>query len=158
MTNCLIFRNLKIEISSTLILSISSFIFSLISILLSVFFTNYLILKEKKETVEKIQRKQELFIKEADELFKNGLFRSALIVMGKLIESALQKELLKKRNVYIDKPSLKMLIDIGLREELINPKTANSIKRIRNLRNQAAHLEIQLKKEDAEKALKETAF
>lgn len=112
--------------------------------------------RDKEEAVGVIQLKEENAIRQAEELYKGGFNSAALVEMGKLIEIALQKALLQKRNIDIKRASLVRLLDIALKTELIDSKMAHSIKEIRNMRNKAAHLDIEFKREDAEWALNET--
>jgi len=147
----LVILDVKTELIS-LIFIIMSIISSLISIMLSTIITH----REKEETVGAMQLKEENAIKQAEELYKGNYYSAALIEMGKLIEIAIQKELLQKKNIDIKRAGLVKLIDIALKTEIIDSNMASSIQEIRHMRNKAAHLDFELKKEDAEWALYET--
>lgn len=148
----LINLNIKTEFLSLIFGIISGIIVSLISGRWS----RRISRSDKEEAVSAIQLKEENAIKQAEELYKGDYYSAALVEMGKLIEIAMQKTLLQKKNIDVKRASFFQLIEIALKTELIDSKMAGSIKEIRNMRNKAAHLDFEFKKEDAEWALNET--
>lgn len=149
-----IFINLNVK--PELLGLIFGVISGIISFLISIRLSGRIARREKEEAVGAMQLKEENAIKQAEELYKGDYYSAALIEMGKLIEIAMQKALLQKKNIDIKRASLVQLIDIALKTELIDSKMASSIQVIRNMRNKAAHLDFDFKKEDAEWALNET--
>ncbi len=148
-------RNLFVDYAS-----IISMIFSILSLIVAAIsgwgLKDSISKRQKTETVKAIQSSEEKIIKQAEELYKQEFYSPALIEMGRLIEIALQKKILDKTNLDPRRYTLHQLLDIGIKNKIIDNKLVSSIKEIRAMRNKAAHLQIKFNKKDAEWALKET--
>lgn len=139
-------------ILNLIITGISGAIVSIISYIIGKRMTS----RQKNEAIKDIQNTEEDAMNKAVELFQNGFYSASLLEMGKIIEIALQKKLLKEKNLQVQRTGLGKLLELAVKYEVINNRMISSIEEIRNMRNKAAHLDIEFSKKDAEWALNET--
>lgn len=137
---------------TSIISGIAGVILSMISYIIGRRITS----RQTNEAVKDIQNTEEDVMNKAVELFKNKFYAASLLEMGKLIEIALQKKLLKEKNLQVQRTSLGKLLELAEKYELIDLALKSGIEKIKIMRNKAAHLDIEFTKKDAEQALNET--
>ena len=136
--------------------AILGFIIGVISFFIAFKSGQAITIRQRDEEVKRIQNVEEQALEQAESLFKGEFYAPALIEMGKVLELALQKRLLKVKKFDVKRFNSPQLIDFALKNQLIDQNVVSSIREIRSLRNKAAHLDIKFSKKDAQWALDET--
>ena len=110
-------------------------------------------LKQKKDRQQEELESQEIRELEiASRLLHDGYYSQAILEAFKVLELHLFKQL-KKRDIRVQKNRFADILQFSQSNRILNNDDLNIINEIRDMRNSAAHLDIQHTEEQAEKAL-----
>lgn len=129
-----------------------SFVLGIISsVIAKVLVDKYL--KQKKDRQQEELESQEIRELEiASRLLHDGYYSQAILEAFKVLELHLFKQL-KKRDIRVQKNRFADILQFSQSNRILNNDDLNIINEIRDMRNSAAHLDIQHTEEQAEKAL-----
>lgn len=92
-------------------------------------------------------------LQQAEEMFRHGFYTGAIIEMFKSIELALKKRIYENTEINAKTFGFHRLLQFALQKKILTSEQVEELNEIREIRNRAAHLAIELTKEDAERAL-----
>lgn len=135
--NIMIYLNIITSLSGIILASITSKIF----------------LKEKRQNIiEEIEEQKIKDLENATKLYVNEFYSHSLLESYKVLELFLYKKLVDK-NIRVSKHNMIDMMNIALKENIINNNDMIIINDIRKMRNLTAHSNFQHTKKDAEYAL-----
>jgi len=127
-----------INISPKILISISSFIGGLITFIL----TNIILKETKRRLRDNIEEQEIKDLDNASKLYSDGYYSHSVLESYKVLESHLYKKIIEK-NIRVSPHRINDILGIAIRENIINTDDMIIINDIKNMRNSAAHSNIQ---------------
>jgi hypothetical protein len=128
--------------------AILSFSSSIVSFLTSVRFFRY----RKKKIQEEISEQEIIELDNATKLFRDGYYSHSVLESFKVFETHLYKKLTEK-NFRVPRYNINDIIQLALKQEIINQADLPAIQDLKAMRNIAAHSNTNYTKQQAEFAL-----
>lgn len=142
----------KMKKSYQIVSNLITLMISLISLILSVFYSNKVLKSKKEKAIEDLEEEEIRDLDTARKLYTDGYYSQSILEAFKVLEVHLYK-MISKKNIRVRRFKFNDLFNGAIKSGIIKEDEVPFIQEIRIMRNTAAHNDIEFNKDQAKKAI-----